>query len=134
MNKAILIGTLGKDPEIRDVNGKKIATMSLATTRRWRDKSGEKKEETQWHRVIAWEKVAGIFESYTKKGSKVCVIGEIQNREYTDKDGVKKHISEVRVEEMELLSPATGQGQGTSTQQRTSSPSQPSNDNYDLPF
>jgi len=129
MNKAILIGTLGKDPEIRDVNGKKIATMSLATTRRWRDKSGEKKEETQWHRVIAWEKVAGIFESYTKKGSKVCVIGEIQNREYTDKDGVKKHISEVRVEELELLSPPPS---GT-TSQPASAPSTPAHDN-DLPF
>lgn len=129
MNKAILIGTLGKDPEIRDVNGKKIATMSLATTRRWRDKSGEKKEETQWHRVIAWEKVAGIFEAYTKKGSKVCVIGEIQNREYTDKDGIKKHISEVRVEELELLSPPPS---GT-TSQPASAPSTPAHDN-DLPF
>lgn len=129
MNKAILIGTLGRDPEIKQAGNAKVAIMSIATTRKWKDKDGNAKEETQWHRVVAWEKVAGVFERYTKKGSKVMIEGEIQYKEY-EKDGTKKHITEIRVESMELLSPPPSQG-SASQQSTQSSQSAPDND---LPF
>lgn len=129
MNKAILIGTLGADPEIKQAGNSTVAIMSLATTRKWKDKDGNPKEDTQWHTVVAWEKVAGIFEKYTKKGSKVMVEGEIQYREYTNKSGEKKKRTEIRVESLELLSPAPNKGEN-----RTSVSATPSAPDNDLPF
>lgn len=98
VNKVILLGNLGADPEIRvSQNGSKIATFSLATTESWKDKqSGERKTNTTWHRVVVFNpNLAEIVEKYVKKGSKLLIEGAIANRKYTDKDGIEKNISEV---------------------------------------
>lgn len=97
VNRAILIGRLGKDPEVRESNGKKIVSLNLATTESWKDKnSGEKKESTVWHCVVIFnENIGKVAEQYLSKGSLVYIEGSIQNRKYTDKDGAEKSISEI---------------------------------------
>src|SRR5438105_11021716 len=98
VNKVILIGNLGKDPEIRRTNdGRPIANLSVATSESWRDKNtGERKEKTEWHRVVIFsEGLCKIAEQYLKKGSKVYLEGQLQTRKYTDKDGVEKYSTEV---------------------------------------
>ena len=98
VNKVILVGNLGQDPEIRYTqSGSKIANFSIATTDSWKDKStGEKKTTTQWHRVVILnENIANIVEQYVKKGSKIYVEGAIQNRKYTGNDGIEKNITEI---------------------------------------
>jgi single-strand DNA-binding protein len=97
VNKVILIGRLGKDPEVRETNGKKIVLLNLATSESWKDKnSGERKEKTVWHRVVIFnEGIGKVAEQYLSKGSLVYVEGSIDNRKYTDKDGAEKNISEI---------------------------------------
>ena len=98
VNKVILVGNLGKDPEIRRTNdGRPIANLSVATSESWRDKNtGERKEKTEWHRVVIFsEGLCKIVEQYLKKGSKVYLEGQLQTRKYTDKDGVEKYSTEV---------------------------------------
>ena len=98
VNKVILVGNLGKDPEIRRTqDGRPIANLSIATSESWRDKNtGERKEKTEWHRVVIFsEGLAKIAEQYLKKGSKVYVEGQLQTRKYTDKDGNEKYSTEV---------------------------------------
>ena len=98
VNKVILIGNLGKDPEIRHTqDGKAIASFSLATTESWRDKSsGERKEKTEWHRIVVFnESIAKVVEQYLKKGSTVYIEGSLQTRKWTDKDGAEKYSTEV---------------------------------------
>lgn len=97
VNKAVLIGNCGKDPEIRTLqNGDKVANFSLATSESWRDKSsGERKEKTEWHRIVVFGKLAGIVEKYVKKGSKLYVSGAIQTRKWTDQSGAEKYTTEV---------------------------------------
>jgi single-strand DNA-binding protein len=98
VNKVILVGNLGKDPEIRRTNdGRPIANLSVATSESWRDKNtGERKEKTEWHRVVIFsEGLCKIAEQYLKKGSKVYLEGQLQTRKYTDKDGVEKYSTEV---------------------------------------
>jgi single-strand DNA-binding protein len=98
VNKVILIGNLGRDPEVRHTqDGKPIVNLSLATSESWRDKSsGERKEKTEWHRVVIFnEALAKVAEQYLKKGSTVYIEGQLQTRKYTDKDGVEKFSTEV---------------------------------------
>lgn len=97
VNKVILVGNLGKDPECRTMqNGGKVANLSLATSENWKDKAtGEKKEKTEWHRVVAFGPLADIAEKYLKKGSKVYVSGQLQTRKWADKDGADKYSTEV---------------------------------------
>jgi len=97
VNKVILIGNLGKDPEVRTMqNGGKVANFSLATSESWKDKStGEKKEKTEWHRVVIFGQLADIAERFLKKGSKVYVCGSLQTRKWTDQAGVEKYSTEV---------------------------------------
>ena len=98
VNKVILVGNLGKDPEIRRTqDGRPIAQLSVATSESWRDKnSGERKEKTEWHRVVIFsEGLAKIAEQYLKKGAKVYLEGQLQTRKYTDKDGNEKYSTEV---------------------------------------
>jgi single-strand DNA-binding protein len=103
-NKVQLIGNLGGKPEIKNTEtGKKLAQFSLATSENYRNAKGEKVTETQWHRVIAWGKLAEIAEKYLDKGKEVAIEGKLINRLYTDKDGNKKHITEVQVKEILLL-------------------------------
>ncbi len=98
VNKVILVGNIGKDPEIRRTNdGKPIANLSLATSESWRDKNtGERKEKTEWHRVVIFnEGLCKIAEQYLKKGSKVYIEGALQTRKWTDQSGVEKYSTEV---------------------------------------
>ena len=97
VNKVILIGNLGKDPEVRSMqDGKKVANLSLATGESWKDKAtGERKERTEWHRVVLFGGLAEIAERYLNKGSKVYVCGALQTRKWTDKDGAEKYSTEV---------------------------------------
>eukprot|EP01037_Dinobryon_pediforme_P048694 gene48694-biopygen19418 len=98
VNKVILIGNLGRDPEVRRMNsGDAVVNFSIATTESWRDKaSGERKERTEWHNVVVFnENLGKIAEQYLKKGSKVYIEGQLQTREYTDKDGNQRKSTEV---------------------------------------
>ncbi|MBL8628395.1 MAG: single-stranded DNA-binding protein [Rhodospirillaceae bacterium] len=97
VNKVILIGNLGKDPEVRTMqNGNKVANLTLATSENWRDKaSGERKEKTEWHRVVIFGNLADIAEKYLKKGSKVYVSGSLQTRKWQNKDGQDQYTTEV---------------------------------------
>lgn len=103
-NKVQLIGNLGNNPEIKTLDGgKKLAKFSVATSETYRNAKGEKVTETQWHSLVAWGKVAEIAEKYLKKGSEVAVEGKLVNRNYNDKDGNKKSITEVQVNEVLLM-------------------------------
>lgn len=98
VNKVILVGNLGRDPEVKRMpSGDPIVTLNLATSETWRDKqSGERKEKTEWHRVVIFnENLAKVAESYLKKGSKIYVEGQLQTREYQDKDGAKRYSTEI---------------------------------------
>jgi single-strand DNA-binding protein len=98
INKVILVGNVGQEPEIRTTqDGREIASFSLATSESWKDKnSGEKKEKTEWHRIVVFSAgLAGIVKSYVKKGSKLYIEGALQTRKWTDKDGVEKYTTEI---------------------------------------
>ena len=98
VNKVILVGNLGKDPEVRRLtSGDPVVNLSIATSESWRDKaSGEKKEKTEWHRVVIFNKnLADVAEKYLKKGAKVYIEGQLQTRKWTDKDGAEKYSTEV---------------------------------------
>jgi single-strand DNA-binding protein len=118
LNKAILIGNVGADPEIRSTqSGSRVANCSLATSRRWNSPSGEQQEKTEWHRLVAWERRdAGggdpfnVIERFVKKGSQLYVEGEIEYRQYEDKDGVTKYATEIRIREIMLLGGRDGGG------------------------
>ncbi|MEO5825471.1 MAG: single-stranded DNA-binding protein [Gemmatimonadales bacterium] len=109
LNKVILIGNLGADPEVRSTsNGSRVATLSLATSQQWKGSDGQKQEKTQWHRVICWngkvgQQLADVAEKYCKKGEKLYVEGEIEYRSYQDKDGQTKYSTEIRCRELILL-------------------------------
>lgn len=105
VNKVILIGNLGRDPEVRYTpNGAAICNVSIATTRSWKSKeSGERVEETEWHRVVFYDRLAEIAGEYLKKGGSVYVEGRLKTRKWTDKDGVEKYTTEVIATDMTLL-------------------------------
>ena len=105
LNNAQIIGHLGRDPEVRYMpNGDAVASFSIATTEKWKDKqTGEFKEQTEWHRISAFGKLAEIVERFLQKGSLVYVSGKIVTRKYTDKDGVEKYTTEIRANEMKML-------------------------------
>ncbi|HEX5653555.1 MAG TPA: single-stranded DNA-binding protein [Chitinophagaceae bacterium] len=103
-NKVQLIGNLGNAPEIKTLEtGKKLATFSIATSESYRNAKGEKVTETQWHRVVAWGKLAEIAEKYFDKGKEVAIEGKLVSRSYQDKEGQKKYITEVQAGEMLML-------------------------------
>ena len=109
VNKVILIGNLGRDPEIRYMpSGDAMANMSLATTENWKDKNGEKQEKTEWHRIVMFGKVAEIAGEYLKKGSPVYFEGRIQTRKWTDKEGQDKYTTEVVADRMQMLGSRSG--------------------------
>ncbi len=98
VNKVILVGNLGRDPEVRSFqNGGRVCNLSVATSESWKDKaSGERKEKTEWHRVVVFvENIIGVAERYLKKGSKVYIEGQLETRKYTDKDGAEKYTTEI---------------------------------------
>ena len=104
VNRVILLGNLGRDPEVRFTQGgTPVANFTMATTDRWSDPSGEKKEKTEWHRIVVWGKQAEIAGEYLKKGRPVFVEGSLQTREWTDRDGNKRYTTEVRAQRLQLL-------------------------------
>ena len=105
INKVILIGNLGKDPEVRYMpNSNAVANITLATSETWKDKqSGEQKEQTEWHRVVFYQRLAEIVGEYLKKGSKVYIEGKLRTRKWQDKDGQDKYMTEIIADEMQML-------------------------------
>ena len=104
VNKVILIGNLGRDPDLRyTTNGTAVANFTMATSDRWTDPSGEKKERTEWHRVVVWGKQAEICGEYLRKGKQVYVEGSLQTREWTDREGQKRYTTEVRAQRFQML-------------------------------
>lgn len=104
VNKVILIGRLGKDPETRYMtNGEAVTNVSLATSENWKDKSGEKQEKTEWHNLVFYRRLAEVAGEFLKKGSQIYVEGRIQNRKYQDKEGKDRYISEIIVNEMKMI-------------------------------
>ncbi|WP_439505187.1 single-stranded DNA-binding protein [Sediminibacterium sp.] len=103
-NKVQLIGNLGQDPEIKSIGeDKKVAHLSVATNENYKNAKGEKVTETQWHNVVAWGKLADIAEKYLVKGTEVVIEGKLINRNYTDKQGVKRYATEVQANELLIL-------------------------------
>ena len=103
-NKVQLIGNLGNAPEIKTTTGgKKMARFNIATNEVYRNAKGDKVKETTWHNIVAWGKIAGIVEKYLNKGSEIAIEGKLISRSYTDKDGIKKYITEVQVNELLML-------------------------------
>jgi single-strand DNA-binding protein len=106
INKVILIGNLGSDPEIRYTqSGTAVATFNVATTERWKGKDGQQQEQTEWHRVVAWRRLAEICGEYLSKGSKVYIEGKLQTRKWEDRDGNTRYTTEVVARDMQMLSP-----------------------------
>jgi single-strand DNA-binding protein len=111
VNKVILVGNLGRDPEVRYTpQGTAVANFTMATTDRWTDPSGEKKEKTEWHRIVTWGKQAEIVGEYLKKGRQVYVEGSLQTREWTDRDGNKRYTTEVKALRVQMLGRADDRG------------------------
>lgn len=111
VNKVILIGTLGRDPDVRyTASGSAVANLSVATSEQWKDKNtGEKKEQTEWHKVSIFGKLAEIAGEYLKKGSHVYIEGRIQTRKWQDKDGQDKYTTEIVANAMQMLGGQSGQ-------------------------
>ncbi|MFN6944734.1 MAG: single-stranded DNA-binding protein [Cytophagaceae bacterium] len=115
VNKVILVGNLGRDPEIRAVDsGRKVANFSLATTESYKDRNGEKVDQTEWHNIVFWGPVVDVIERFLKKGSQVYIEGKLRTRSYDDKEGVKKYITEVMGQNMTLLGAPRGSEMGSS--------------------
>jgi single-strand DNA-binding protein len=109
VNKVILIGNLGRDPEVRYMpSGDAVANITIATTETWKDKGGEKQEQTEWHRVAMLGKTAEIAGEYLKKGSQVYIEGKLQTRKWTDKEGQERYTTEIRAERMQMLGSRSG--------------------------
>ena len=109
VNKVILVGRAGKDPEVRNFeNGSIVANFNIATSEKYKNKAGETVEQTEWHRLELWEGLAKIAQQYVKQGSQIYVEGKIKTEDYTDKDGVARKITKIRVNTMTLLGSATG--------------------------
>lgn len=149
VNKVILIGHLGRDPENRYLpSGEQVTSIAIATTDRWRDKAtGEQKEQTEWHRISFFGKLAEIAGQYLKKGSQVYVEGRIRTNKYTDRDGVERYQTQIIADTMQMLgSKQDGSAQPAGTKQPAQRnsyaeakqtgrrPAQPTDDDSDIPF
>ncbi|MCC7326933.1 MAG: single-stranded DNA-binding protein [Burkholderiales bacterium] len=114
VNKVILLGNLGRDPETRyTTGGDAVANLNIATSETWKDKSGEKQERTEWHRVVLFGRQAEIAGEYLKKGRSVYIEGRLQTRKWTDKDGVEKYSTEIVGDRMQLIGSARDGGGGS---------------------
>lgn len=113
VNKVILVGYVGQDPQIKFLDGgNSVANFSIATSEKWKDKSGEAKERTEWHRIVAWGKLAEIVGKYVSKGKQVFIEGKLQTREW-EKDGVKRYSTEVVAQNLTLLGKKSDGGSET---------------------
>jgi single-strand DNA-binding protein len=141
MNKVILCGNLGRDPELRYTqSGQAVANVSLATTEKWKSKEGEKQERTDWHRLVAWGPTAQFMSEYLGKGCKVIVEGKLQTRSWEDKDGNRRETTEVTVEKVEALTfrergdRAETPGDRAVSEQRGQAEKPPIQEDPDIPF
>ena len=150
VNKVILVGNLGRDPEVRTTNnGSKVVQLSIATSERWRDRaSGEQREKTEWHRVVIFnERLADVAERYLQRGRQVYIEGQLQTRKWQDRDGNDRWTTEIRANEMQMLGGRGGAGGGGGSfgggapsgggkQGSGSAPPQPGPDDFDddIPF
>ena len=145
INKVILVGNAGKDPETRHLeNGTPVCNFSLATSETYKDKAGQKVTTTEWHNIVLWRGLAEVAEKYVKKGSQLYIEGKIKTRSYEDKDGVKRYSTEIVADTMQLLGKAGDGGsshEGSTSSNQTSSTSSTSNtssnttsvDDFDIP-
>jgi len=137
VNKAIIIGNLGRDPEVRYTpSGAAVCSLSIATTRKWKDKQGEKQEETEWHRVALYDKLAELAGQYLKKGGSVYIEGRLKTRKWQDKDGVEKYTTEIIADSMQFIG---GKDSETKERQATKPAAKPNptgfdNMDDDIPF
>jgi len=130
VNKVIIIGNLGKDPEVRYMpSGDAVANLTVATTDVWKDKDGNKQEATEWHRVSFFGKQAEICEKYLKKGSQIYVEGSLRTRKWQDKDGNDRYTTEIRGDRMQMLGSRGGGAGGTSEDAPSKPAGQPSGGN-----
>ena len=145
LNKVILIGNLGRDPEVRYLpSGDAVANFSIATSENWKDRNGQRQERTEWHNISMFGRLAEIAGQYLKKGSKVYIEGRIQSRKYTGKDGIERTAYEIIGNEMKMLGgKAEGSSESANTaeppapprRQDSAAPAQPVDDiDNDLPF
>ena len=130
VNKVILIGTLGKDPDVRYTqSGDPVANLSVATSEKWKDQSGQPKEETEWHRVVMFKKLAGIANDYLYKGAKVYLEGKIKTRKWQDQNGQDRYTTEIHAFSMQML------GDNKKPQKEPQSAPEPQGDfDDDIPF
>ena len=142
LNKVILIGRLGRDPECRYLpNGDAVCNFSIATSESWKDQSGQKKERTEWHAITMYRKLAEIAAQYLKKGSQVYIEGRIQSRKYTGKDGIERTAFEIIASEMKMLGGKAEGGEGQhnpppppQARQQTAAPVPQDDIDDDVPF
>ena len=136
VNKVILIGNLGKDPEVRALeSGAKVANFPIATTESYKNKNGEKVDQTEWHNIVLWRGLAEVAEKYLKKGNQIYLEGRIRSRSYDDKDGIKRYITEIEGNNMTMLGGRRDSDQSSETQSKAEEPpvNEPKADD-DLPF
>lgn len=141
INKAILIGRLGKDPEVRTIDsGRKVAQFSLATTESYKSKTGERVDQTEWHNIVFWGAVVDVIEKYLKKGSQIYIEGRIKTRSYEDKEGVKKYITEIVGDKFTFLGGGSSNNESASNGNGKEAVAQPVGQSFaadqedDLPF
>ena len=127
INKVILIGNVGKDPEVRHLeSGAAVATITLATSERYRDRNGETRELTEWHTVIAWRQLADLAENYIRKGSQIYVEGKLRSRSWDDQNGQKRYVTEIQADNIQLLGRrGDNQAAQPAQQQNYGAPAQP---------
>lgn len=131
INKAILIGRLGADPEIRYTPaGSTVANFNIATNRVWKDKDGNSQEETTWHRIVAWNRLAEVIKEYVKKGHRIYVEGRIQTRTWEDKNGQTRYMTEIVADQIQMLESAAG-AKGETVENAPDTPDIPPPDDFE---
>lgn len=119
VNKVILVGRLGRDPEVRYTpSGTAVANFSIATSEQWNNKDGEKQERTEWHKIVAWRRLGEICGEYLHKGSQIYIEGRLQTRDWEDRDGNKRYTTEVIAQTMQMLGSADKGGKAETTDER----------------
>ena len=135
VNKAILLGNLGADPEIRYTpSGTAVANFNLATHEQWTNKDGEKEEKTEWHRIVAWARLGEICGEYLHKGSQVYIEGRLQTRSWEDREGNKRYTTEIIAQTMQMLGTPSKAGAAKSAEERFPSDEPVSIPDDDIPF
>lgn len=144
VNKVILVGNLGKDPEVRHLeNGAAVANFSIATSESYKDKNGERQTQTEWHNIVLWRGLAEIAEKYLRKGNQVYIEGKLRTRSWDDKDGVTRYTTEVVGDQMTMLGSKSDNAQGgdssaksmdNSSQSQSETQIEEADESDDLPF